>query len=317
MTTGTQGNGTPISLRSRRFEGLYRHDGWNVGIVRAAASALLSGRLGPIAWLPLGGRDGFAADPFLIEEGGALYCFFEWLPYATDRGRICYVKVRDDLQQPLPVRDAIVAPYHLSYPCLVRHQGEIVCVPEAGASGCVTAYAARSFPNGWYAKRTLIEGFAGVDNTIFEHDGRWWLLATDARSATNRDLHVWYADDLFGKWRAHAANPVKRDLAGTRPGGRPFVVDGRLYRPAQDCTLRYGRRLIINEILELSPERFRERAVAMIEPDRFGPYPDGLHTANAAGAAIAVDGNHLHFVPHQALRAIATRARGLIIGRSR
>jgi hypothetical protein len=315
MTSRTRAKGTPKSTGRRAFEGLYRHDGWNVGIVRCGVSALLSGRLPPIAWLPLGGRAGFAADPFLIAEGGKLYCFFEWLPYATDRGRICYVEVSGGDPRPA-MRDAIVAPYHLSYPYLFRHDGEIVCIPEAGASGSVTAYAARTFPNGWYAKQTLIVGFAGVDNTVFEHEGRWWMLATDGRSGWNSDLCVWYADDLFGTWRPHAGNPVKRDLAGTRPGGRPFVVDGRLYRPAQDCTSRYGRRLIINEILELSPDRFRERAVTTIEPDPAGPYPDGLHTANAAGDMLAIDGNRLHFVPHQAARAIAARARRLPVLRS-
>ncbi len=307
MTSGTHAEDTPISVRSRPFEGLYRHDGWNVGIVRAEPAALLTGRLPPVTWLPLGSRDGFAADPFLIEEAGALYCFFEWLPYASDRGRICYVQLGADLTAPVQVHDAIVAPFHLSYPSLLRHDGEIICIPEAGAGGSVTAYAARAFPNDWYAKWTLVEGFPGVDPTVFEHQGRWWMLATDARAGTNSDLQVWYADGLFGKWRPHGANPVTRDRAGSRPAGRPFVVDRQLYRPAQDCTGRYGRRLIVNEICELSTERFRERAVATIEPDP--AYPDGLHTVNAAGGLLAIDGNHLHFVPHQAVRAIARRFR--------
>jgi hypothetical protein len=122
---------------------------------------------------------------------------------------------------------------------------------------------------------------------------------------------VWFADELFGRWQPHRANPVKRGPAGTRPGGAPFLAGGRLYRPAQDCTGRYGRRLIINEILELSPERFSERAVSVVEPDPAGPYASGLHTANAARDVIAVDGNRLHFVPQQAARAIDARARRL------
>jgi hypothetical protein len=292
------------------FESLYRHDGWNVGLIRAGVESLLAGGVPQVEWLPLDGRRGFAADPFLIEEGGALFCFFEALPYATNRGKISYAELNGEF--PLRVRDAIVEPYHLSYPYLLRHDGEIVCVPEAGESGNVSVYGARAFPDGWYAKHTLIEGFAGIDNTLFEHDGRWWLLATDARSGTNAELHAWYSDELYGRWQPHRANPVKRGLAGTRPAGRPFVVDGKLYRPAQDCTGRYGRRLIVNEILELSLERFSERAVSTIEPDPAGPYAAGLHTANAAGDLIAVDGNRLHFVAQQAARAIANRMRRLL-----
>jgi hypothetical protein len=288
------------------FESLYRHDGWGIGLIHADPSVLLSGGTPPIAWLPIDGRRAFAADPFLIEENGVLFCFFESLPYATDRGKICYVRV-DGSARPA-VHDAIDLPYHLSYPFLLRHDGEILCIPEAGASGRVSAFAAREFPGGWQEKRTLIDGFAGVDPTIFEHDGRWWMLATDGRAGWNEELHLWYADELFGTWRPHPGNPVKRGLAGTRPAGAPFTVGGRLYRPAQDCTLRYGRRLIVNEIVELSPQHFAERAVSIVEPDPAGRFPDGMHTANACGAVIAVDGNRLHFVPQQAGRAIARRA---------
>lgn len=288
---------------------LYRHDGWNVGLIRAGSTALLAGGIPSIEWLRLDEERAFAADPFLIEEGGTLYCFFESLPYATNRGKICYVALDASGTATLPVHDAIVEPYHLSYPYLIRHEGNIVCVPEAGESGRVSAYTARSFPGGWVRTHTLIENFAGVDNTIFEHDGRWWMLATDARSGTNSDLLLWHADTLFGEWRPHRANPVKRDLAGSRPGGRPFIIDGRLYRPAQDCTLRYGRRLIVNEILELSTDRFVERAVSALEPDPAGRYSAGLHTANGCGELTVVDGNRLHLQPRQAVRALAAGLR--------
>ena len=292
------------------FETLYRHDGWAVGLIRSGAGALLAGGVPPIEWLDLHDRHGFAADPFLIEEAGRRFCFFEALPYATNRGKIAYALL-DERAGRTDVRDAIVAPFHLSYPYLLRYDGQILCIPEAGESGRVIAYAARDFPDGWYERQTLIEGFAGVDPTIFQHDGRWWLLATDGRAHWNSELHAWYADELFGAWRPHPGNPIKRGLAGTRPAGRPFVIDGRTYRPAQDCTLRYGRRLIVNEVLELSPEGFSERAVSIVEPDPAGPFADGLHTANACGDLIAVDGNHLHFEARQAARAIAARLRGL------
>lgn len=289
------------------FEGLYRHDGWNVGLIAAPVTALLTDGMPKIDWMPIDGRAGFAADPFLIREDGALYCFFESLPYATNRGKICFVRLDERAGGSLRVHDAIVEPHHLSYPYLLRHQGRIVCVPEAHESGCVGAYVAHDFPHRWHRERTLIEDFPAIDPTLFEHAGRWWMFATDARNGGNSELHVWYADDLFGTWRPHARNPVKRSLGGARPGGAPFVAGGKLYRPAQDCTVRYGRRLVIHEVLELTPERFSERIVNVVEPDPAGPYADGLHTANGCHDITVVDGNHLHFVGEQALRTLKNR----------
>lgn len=288
------------------FESLYRHDGWGVGIIRAPVADVAMHGTPAVEWLPLATRRAFAADPFVIEHDGVLYCFFETLPYATNRGKIAYAVLDRNGTPAGPARDAIVAPFHLSYPFLLRRDGEILCIPEAGESGCVTAYAARAFPDGWYAKRTLID-FPAIDPTVFEYDGRWWMLATDGRRGWNEALHVWYADDPLGRWEAHPRNPVKLGLRGTRPAGRPFFADGRLLRPAQDCTGRYGRRVIVNEILALSPTDFAERELATIDPDPAGPFADGLHTLNGCDGLTVVDGNRLHFVPDQCRRAIAAK----------
>ena len=96
------------------LEALYRHDGWNIGLIRAGPASLLSGGTPRIEWLSLDGRHGFAADPFLIEEGGTLFCFFEALPYATNRGKICYVALDGQASGRLRVHDAIVESHHLS-----------------------------------------------------------------------------------------------------------------------------------------------------------------------------------------------------------
>jgi hypothetical protein len=294
------------------LETLWKHDGWNIGVIDAPAAALLDPpNLPPIAWLNVPLRHGFIADPFLIEEHGVTYCFFEELPYGTNRGVISYVVLDREIERPHPIRRAIVEPHHLSYPFLLRHDGEILCIPEGSESGRVVAYAARAFPNEWTPRATLLE-FPGVDPTIF-HDGTyWWMLCTDGRSAWNAALHAFYADDFYGPWRPHARNPVVSDLATGRPGGRPFAVDGTWYRPAQNCSHHYGGSLAIMELLDLTPEHYAERRVAEISPSAAGSYPDGLHTACADGQRIVVDGNRFRFEPQQAARVLRAKARSLI-----
>jgi hypothetical protein len=82
---------------------------------------------------------------------------------------------------------------------------------------------------------------------------------------------------------------VKTDVRNSRPGGTPFVHEGRLYRPAQDCSVRYGWRLVINEIVELSASDFREVPVRVIGPLEASPYPHGFHTLSACGPFTLVD----------------------------
>jgi hypothetical protein len=94
---------------------------------------------------------------------------------------------------------------------------------------------------------------------------------------------------------AHRLDPVKIDARSARPGGTPFVVDGILYRPAQDSSRRYGGRLAVNRVETLTPDRFVEQVAATINPS--SRYPDGLHTLSAVGQRTLIDGNARHFIP--------------------
>src|SRR3569833_971384 len=78
------------------------------------------------------------------------------------------------------------------------------------------------------------------------------------------DLHLWYAQDILGPWTPHAANPDKTDVGSARPAGATFESDGVLYRPAQDSSHTYGGRVVINRVLALTPETFREEPAALV-----------------------------------------------------
>ena len=105
-----------------------------------------------------------------------------------------------------------------------------------------------------------------------------------------------HAEALEGPWRPHAGNPVKRDIGSSRPAGTPFVHEGRLYRPAQDCTGCYGAAIVVNRVRALDPERFAEEPVARIAPDRASPFPHGAHTLVAWGERTLVDAKRHGFV---------------------
>jgi hypothetical protein len=95
---------------------------------------------------------------------------------------------------------------------------------------------------------------------------------------------------------------VKCDVRSARPGGTPFIVDGILYRPAQDDSATYGGSIVINRVDRLTTETFEETAVARLEPDPDGPYPAGIHTLSAVGGWILVDGKRDRFAPLAKLR---------------
>ncbi len=93
----------------------------------------------------------------------------------------------------------------------------------------------------------MISDIYAVDSTLLNYNNRWWLFAnvkTESGASSWDELHLFFADDLLSTaWTPHPLNPIVSDVSNARPAGPIFAHDGALYRPAQDCSLRYGFRI--------------------------------------------------------------------------
>jgi hypothetical protein len=284
---------------------LFVHEQWNVGLIRSPIHAVLSGteRLN-IEWFDVPRRHEFLADPFGVMRDGKLTVLCEYLDQRHPRGVIVATDERGSAASRTPVQIGPDAPVHLSYPYLLEVDGKLLCVPETNEAREVALYELVEFPNRWRKIATLLRDRSLVDATPFFFAGLWWLAASEvAAKGKTSELHLWWAPQLEGPWTPHAQNPVKVDVRSARPGGTPFVHEGVLYRPAQDCAATYGSRIVVNRVLELTPEEFREEMATAFEPDRTGPRPAGLHTLSAAGGYTLIDGKRFLFVPEEFWRA--------------
>lgn len=233
-----------------------------------------------------GGR--FYADPVPFVHEGRRYIFFEDYPYDSGKGVIGRVEVYDD-GRTSPPRTVLEQPFHLSYPFLLRHGGEIYMLPEMGAAGRVQLFRADPFPDRWVPDRVLLDPCRAADATVFQHEGRWWLFATsyDDGGSTWDQLMLFHAADLFGPWQPHRHNPVLVDAGSGRPAGGMWIEDGVLMRVAQDCRDGYGRELTICRVDRLDPDGFEQTIVGRRGP--FGPLADGTHTYFRAEGLEVVD----------------------------
>jgi hypothetical protein len=310
---GRQGGRVLVAMACIKARGqvepALRTPGWNVGIAAQPAPDLLRG--GPprgVTWLPQR-RGRFAADPFALRRGGSLHILYEEYIERLERGQIVHRTLAEDgtLTQPEPVLPLDV---HASYPYLVEHEGETYLIPETQEAQQVVLYRAHDFPSDWRPEATLLQGAGYTDASVVHHDGRWWLFCTLRETDPNLNLHIWHSADLRGPWLAHADNPVKTDVRSARPAGAPFVHEGALYRPAQDCSKTYGGSIVINRVQTLTPVSFAEEPVATVRPDGTGGYPDGIHTISPAGPHTVLDGNRRGFSAHAFLGILRRRLGG-------
>lgn len=277
-------------LRSQ-VHSLCHLENWRTGLVRAPIERFLEPDFQPsIEWIRYQEPLQFIADPYLIVDSqGHGRLLAEEFDHTDNRGRIVEALVEGG-RIVSPIRLAIREPFHLSNPFPIEHDGELYCVPESYQAREIRLY--RRDGDGWKFHTTLLRNLAAVDAVVVRHDGRWWLFCTDQEADPDAALHVFYAEDLLGPWSPHRANPVKVDVTSSRPAGTPFVVDGKLYRPAQDCSQSYGWRLALNRIDRLTPDEFLETTVRVVNPP--GPFT-GIHTLSGCGEYTAIDVKSIDF----------------------
>jgi len=224
----------------------------------------------------------FYADPFPFDHEGEEHLFFETYDHSINRGRIDWALVRPDGSLG-PVETVLTRPYHLSYPFVFKHAGEIYMIPETAKAGQIELYQAEEFPRRWRLVGPMIENISANDATLLQRDGKFWLFATVAQNGASSwdELHGFGAPSLFGPWTPHPQAPLKMDARSARPAGHFFEEGGKLYRPAQDCSLGYGKGLVINEIEVLNAREFRERPVRRFSAD-WMPGNFAFHTLNAS-----------------------------------
>ncbi|MEO9133171.1 MAG: hypothetical protein ABI240_18440 [Sphingomonas sp.] len=224
----------------------------------------------------------FVADPFLFHHEGAWHLFFEILNHARRTGEIGWASSPDAISWSyggIVLSEA----FHLSYPCVFAHDGEVFMVPETLGADAVRLYRADPFPTRWVPVADLIPGQI-ADPTPFRFEGRWWMFACPAPHAHDA-LALYCAEDLAGPWREHPASPlITGDKRRARPGGRVVTWDGRLYRFAQDCGPRYGSGVRAFEITRLTLDDYAERECTespILGPTGAGWNGKGMHHVDA------------------------------------
>jgi hypothetical protein len=205
-------------------------------------------------------KDRYWADPFVMQKDDLYYVFAEEKIYAAGRGHIVCLTL-DQQGNTLAHQVVLERPYHLSYPFVFEYRNEIYMLPESAQSRNIELYRCARFPNEWQFVMNLMTDIYAVDATLLEHNQKWWMFANvkETGGSSLDALHLFYADDLLSvKWTPHPRNPVVKDIRSARPAGRIFARDGKLIRPSQDSSRRYGYALKFNRIAKLNEREYEE-----------------------------------------------------------
>jgi len=297
------------------FSDLFFTEKWNVGIIPKPVSEFLLAGEQPVPepiWLKASTyKSMYHADPFGFVKNNHYHIVCEEYNYRNAKGYLSSFQVDRNTFGILKKTKAMEKDYHLAFPYLFEHEGLFYCIPENSEEKNVDLYTYDSLTGKLVFRQTLIENLQAVDPTLFFYDGYWWLFFTD-RISTNERLSIWYSANMLGPYASHGNNPVKVDIRSSRPAGNPFILDGKLLRPAQDCSVRSGRRIFINEVVKLTPTEFLEKEYAILNPNRTSEFADGMHTFCVTDGAVIIDGKRECFIWQAFARKISKKLNKVI-----
>jgi hypothetical protein len=194
------------------------------------------------------------ADPFLFATSDELYLFFE-LVEVNWHGRIEAYKTKDMITF-ARIGNILDLPYHVSYPAVFDHNSSVYMIPESSKANEVALFKFNDFPFRLEKVNIILRG-SFVDTSPLYYDGVWYLFTTSSSG-----LEIFFTTDISnGPYYPHPRNPITRDPRFTRSGGLPVIVDGQLFRIAQDCSKTYGGNLNILRVFDLSTSSYREELV--------------------------------------------------------
>jgi hypothetical protein len=220
------------------------------------------------------------AHPFLFVKDQHYYVFFTAKDLKSDKGGIGLAESTDGVKWKFR-RTIIREPFVLSHPYVFEWQHEYYLMPECHTEKMIRLYKATAFPDEWKYVGKLLEGDDYINPTLAHYKGLWWLFASPSGNET---LRLFSASDVMGPWKEHPQSPiVKKDLSSGRSAGRPFVLDGTLYRYGQDCRVSYGRAVHAFRITDISPTSYAEEVVEkpVVEASGKGWNSDGMHHVDA------------------------------------
>lgn len=261
---------------------------WNIGFCEITPEELIhEGGLRSIMWLKHEYADRWFADPFILRvTEDEIVVFVEECPMDNPKGIICELVID---RKTMKLKDRYVLlekETHLSYPAIIRQDGKVYVYPENGASGKLNIYEYDEANHRLMNPVCILEEPV-ADATILEWEGRFFMSATKFPN-TQECAFLYESNSLRKPFRQVGMTPYQTDRACSRQGGNWFVVEGTIYRPAQDCKVRYGAALNVMKMDGLDHIACEQKQ--MVLSPTVSRYSLGLHTLNFSDGLCVIDG---------------------------
>lgn len=261
---------------------LFTIDVWNVAVIESSIESIMHGDNFKIRYMKHNYRDRFFADPFLYRcDDLNYYILAEELKFYEKKGRIVLLTINRKTMRLVRKKMIIEEDYHLSYP----FYKDGLIIPESFHSGCLYEY---HFNGDCVVEKRLFSELPLIDATFLNYDGEDYIFGTMKGEGDEAYSVLRVFKKVNSKYTEQPFSPLKRDLVHSRCGGSFFEINGKLYRPVQNCESSYGTEIILMET-NISENSLEEKEIVRIDASRLKKYNKKMHTFNVYKNFIVVD----------------------------
>lgn len=267
---------------------------WNLAFIEEGLDDIVKSKLIKVHYMKGNNRHQWFADPFILDvTSDRIICLVEELSYKTMRGRIAKLIIDRQNYKLLSSEILLDLPTHLSFPFIYRQNDKILILPENSASGCSTIYAYNTI-DGSLIKQNIVAHRPFTDATIFSDGDKIYLLTTQKPRQNGNILDIYELDPITLTVGEKPIQSIVFNNNCARNAGEIFKVNGRLFRPAQDCNGGYGKGIFLQE-LKKKPDGFVFEDYCSFYPESW-VYHMGYHTFNSYKGLTVVDAHGYRFV---------------------
>ena len=263
---------------------LTRHH-WDLAFVESNDGDLLKGDW-KYSFVKYSTKERWFADPFILDvTDDFIYLLVEEFTYDIKRGRIAKLTIDRKSLKLLDCKIILDLPTHLSFPAIIRQNGEVYFYPENNESGKLNLYRYDPVNDTVSLISVLAEGPL-TDAVIVSQLDKPYIfttLMTDERGNGKR-LSILASECLLGEYKFCGEHIYNDNIS--RSAGDVFCYKGKMIRPAQIFENgRYGIGLSFQELQQKDGLIILNEIKRVYPPHKY----TGQHTFNMYKNLAVVD----------------------------
>lgn len=257
---------------------------WNVGFIPIRLEDILNGKPFKIEIINHSYKDRWFADPFILDvNDDYIYLLVEEFCYSLGRGRISKLTINKKNNEIELIEPVLQLESHLSFPAILRSNSRIQLYPENAKGHGLALYDYDPISNKCNMVKVISDKLL-ADAVFTDIFGDTEMYATEIPTHNGNVLNR-YLTTQDERLTLVEQIPFPSNIA--RNAGDWFMLNGRRYRPAQDCNHCYGGAVILQEIVK-NNNKTEFRDVRYIKSTS-RKYTIGCHTFNHFKGVTVVD----------------------------